>query len=306
MVTQVAKEHRFSPTEMKAQAMARRRAETQLMRVPWSKFRKAYEEYPRWHALNLWTHAIIASQGEIPSWLIADLRKRCPGLTSLEGPRPESLDLRLSEWARNQKFGYAKRQGWIDALTFYGVRHSRSDRAWNYWERCDRAWNKDKPKAFPTFDVWWRDAQKMNLCDKLGYREIDSMIQKYLNWEAVRLWAWPLFASNARMSPHLLFELKKACPGIIKHRDCRRLMGRKQNSEVWQDLRRRCRGRFLSDAKRKGVLQAVLQRVHSHPLHARLILYGTHWSREWLKHRKQAFPSFRQWQRDADCYIRDE
>lgn len=303
LATHVASEPGLSAAELGVEAIARRRATSQLMRVAWPRFRKAYEEYPRWHALTLWTHAIIASQGEIPPWLIADLQKRCPGLTSPEGPRPESLDLRLSEWVRNQKFGYAKRQGWIDALTFYGVRHARSDCAWNYWERCDRGWNKNKPKAFPTFDVWWCDAQKMKLCDKVSYREIDSMIQKYLDWEAMKLWVRPVFAANVKIPPHLFSELKKACPGITKHHDCGTFRGHKENSEMWQDLMRCCRDRFLSDAKRKGVLDLVLQRTHSHPLHARLVLYGTHWSRKWLKNRKQPLPSFRKWRRVAESFV---
>ena len=77
LATQAAKEARFAANESKVQAIARRRADAQLMRVPWSNFRKAYEEYPRWHALTLWTNLIVASQGGVRSWLVEVLRKRC-------------------------------------------------------------------------------------------------------------------------------------------------------------------------------------------------------------------------------------
>jgi hypothetical protein len=53
-VMPTANHRRFSKTELKVQGIARRRADDQLLRVPWGRFRSAYEEYPRWHALALW------------------------------------------------------------------------------------------------------------------------------------------------------------------------------------------------------------------------------------------------------------
>lgn len=276
------------------------------MRIPWSEFRKAYEEYPRWHALTLWTHAIIASEDGIPSWLIPDLRKRCPSFTLPEILRQESVDLRLSEWVRNQKFGYAKRQGWLDALTFYGARHLRSVCAWNYWEQCERDWHKHKPKAFPSFDVWWREAQEMSLCDKLTYRELDRMVQKYLNWEALEWWLRPLFTSRAKIPLQVFSELKQACPTIIELRNSGPFKGDQENSKIWRNLGRCCLDQFLSGSRKQDVLKAVLQRARSHPQHARLGFYGMHWSREWLKDRRCAFPSFRQWRQAADSFIQGD
>lgn len=305
LATQIAKESKYSPIELKVQAVARRRAEAQLMRVPWPRFRKAYEVYPRWHALTLWTQLIIATQDRTPPWLIADLRKLCRGFTLPEVGQPKPLDLHVSEWVGQRKFGYAKRQGWLDALTFYGVRHLRSERAWNYWEQCDRDWNRDQPQAFPSFDVWWRDAQKMKFCDKLSSGEIARMVLKYLNWEALELWFRPLFASRAKLPPHMLSELKQACPRVIELRNSGAFKGGKDSSEIWRDLKRCCRDQLLSDARREGVLDAVIRRAQSHPLHVRLASYGTHWSRNWLKTHEQPYPSFRQWWRAAGSYIRE-
>jgi hypothetical protein len=38
---------RFSSVELRVQAIASRETNNQLLRVPWGRFRKAYEEYPR-------------------------------------------------------------------------------------------------------------------------------------------------------------------------------------------------------------------------------------------------------------------
>lgn len=118
---------KFSKSELKVRAIARRRANAQLMRVPWSRFQKAYEEYPRWQALALWVQAIISARDSVPAWLTDDLRKHCPGFVEHEeaSHAPKVMGLHLLEWAHNHEFGFAKRQGWLDALTFYGVRHPR-------------------------------------------------------------------------------------------------------------------------------------------------------------------------------------
>ncbi len=49
------------------------------MRVPWDRFHKAYEEYLRWEALALWVRAVVETEGSAPSWLVATIKKRCPG-----------------------------------------------------------------------------------------------------------------------------------------------------------------------------------------------------------------------------------
>lgn len=302
--THATKKPGFSAAERRVEAAARRRANRQLLRVPWPKFRKAYEEYPRWHALSLWTHLAAAPQGADPSWLIADLRKRCPGFPMPEAPRPGPIDLRLSAWVRHHKFGYARREGWLDALAFYGARHPRSESAWNWWEQYERDGNKHKPEALPSFDVWWRDAGKTKLCEELSCREIGRMVQAYLNWEALSLWVRPFLASHAKLPAHVLHELKQVCPGILEPRHSGISRGAKENSEIWRDLMRRNRDPFPSGPGKPSVRDAVLELAKSHPLHARLRIYGMHWSREWLKHRRETFPTFRQWRRAADCYTK--
>jgi hypothetical protein len=298
-------EPRYSKTELKVQAIAKRRADDQLMRVPWPRFRKAYEEYPRWQALVLWVQAIVATHHGIPSWLLADLQKRCPGFIERAAPSRERklVALHLLEWVHNQEFGYAKRQGWLDALTFYGVRHARSECAWAYWERCENDWIKRPPYPFPAFEEWLREAQHMMLRDKISYRDVGKAVEKCLDWETLIVWLRPLFVANVNLPPHVTSEVKRRCPGIVECHNSGTQRGGKENSRMWRHLNRWRRDQCLSEANEAGWLDALLQRVRSHPLHVRLVIYGKHWAKAWPRNRSQTYPSFRQWRRAADRYI---
>jgi hypothetical protein len=298
-------EPRYSKTELKVQAIVKRRADGQLMRVPWPRFRKAYEEYPRWQALVLWVHAIVATHHGIPSWLVTDLQERCPGFIEHEAltPEPKLVDLGLLEWVHNQEFGYAKRQGWLDALTFYGVRHPRSECAWAYWERCESQWSKDQPNTLPTFDEWWQKAQHMMLRDKISYRDVGKAVEKCLDSEALILWLRPLFVSNVKLPPHVTPKVKRRCPGIMEFQKSGTHRSGKENSKIWRHLNEWRQDQYLSDAKEDGWLDFLLQRARSHPLHMRLVVYGNHWAKAWPRNRPQTYPSFRQWRRAADRYI---
>jgi hypothetical protein len=95
---------------------------------------KAYDEYIRWQAFVVWARAILELEGSAPSWLEAILRKRCPGFMEevARSNKPELLGLQLFPWVHNQVFAFAKEEGWLDALVFYGFRDTRSQ---GYWAR---------------------------------------------------------------------------------------------------------------------------------------------------------------------------
>jgi hypothetical protein len=84
LTTHAAGEPSFSAVELRIGAIAHRRANEQLLGVPWPRFQKAYEEYPRWQALALWVQAVIAAGDSVPSWLTDDLRKHCPGFLATQ------------------------------------------------------------------------------------------------------------------------------------------------------------------------------------------------------------------------------
>jgi hypothetical protein len=244
-------------------------------------------------------------QDDVPSWLVTDLRKRCPDFIEHEARsrEPKLMALHLLEWIHKQEFSYAKRQGWLDALTFYGVRHPRSECAWVYWEHCENEWNRKQPSDFPLFDEWWHTALRMKLCSEIGYLEVAKTVETYIDWKALLLWLRPLFASTLKLPRHVLSELDRKCPGILERQNPGPPRGSQEKSRIRQLLMSWGKGHYLSEAERTGWLDSLLQRVHVHPRYVRLVTYGKHWAKEWSGARTPHYPSFRQWQQSADCYI---
>jgi hypothetical protein len=297
---------KFSKSELRVRAVARRRANAQLARVPWSRFRKAYDEYPRWQALALWIQAVIEVRDSVPSWLTEDLRERCPGFLQHEAnsPEPKAMSLHLLEWAYNHEFASAKQEGWLDALTFYGVRHALSECAWAYWEHCEGQWSKEQPEVLPAFDEWWKKAQDMMLCDKISYYALGEAVEKYLDWEALVLWLRPLFSSNAKLPRPVTSELKRKFHGILVEQNSDMPRGDQENSKIWRRLIKWGNDRCLGEAREGQWLEFLLERVRSHPLHVRLARYGKYWARERSRSRARTrpYPSFREWRQVADRY----
>jgi hypothetical protein len=295
----------FSKTELRVRAVASRRANDQLLRVPWTKFWRAYEEYPRWHALALWTQGIVAMLDSVPPWLVVELQKQCPAFIEYESRshEPKLIALHLLEWIHNQEFGYAKRQGWLDALTFYGVRHPRSECAWAYWEHCENEWNRRQPNDFPLFDEWWHTALRMKFCSETRFLEVAKTVETYIDWKALLLWLRPLFASTVKLPRHVLSELGRKCPGILECQNPGPRPGSQEKSRIWQLLIRWGKGHYLSEAEQAGWLDSLLQGVRFHPRYVRLVTYGGHWAKEWSGNPTRPYPSFRQWELAADRYV---
>jgi hypothetical protein len=290
----------FSKAELKVQAIAKRRANDQLLRIPWTKFSRAYEEYPRWHALALWVQGIVATQDSVPPWLVAELGKHCPAFVEQEASsrEPKLIALHLLEWIHNREFGHAKRQGWLDALTFYGMRHPRSERAWAYWEHCEKQWNREQPNVFPGFDEWWHKALQVNFGGEISHLQVAKAVERYVDWKALLLWLRPLLASDAKLPQHVKSELERRCPGILGRQNSSRREDREDNAKIWRHLIRWGKGHSLSGPK-----QAALQGVRFHPRYVRFMAYGKHWTKERSRNRAQPYPSFREWQQAADRFI---
>ena len=297
---------RFSNTELKGQAIARRRANEQLLRVPWRRFRGAYEEYPRWQAYALWSRAVIATEGCAPSWFLTDLQERCPGfIEDVASPRePELMAFHLLEWVHNQKFGYAKRQGWLDALAFYGVRHPRSQVAWAYWEQCEDECNTTQPAPFPTFDKWWHAALQWEPYDKTNHSVAVRAVESYLDWEAQVLWLRPLLGTDLIVDKRVIFEIERRCPGISKFEGSRVGESLQAKSSIWGRLMNWGKDHCLSQAKEEGWLDSLLEQVRSHAWHVRMRAYATHLAKELSRNRAVPFPSFRQWEQAAGEYVK--
>jgi hypothetical protein len=294
-------EERFSGVELRVQAFAGRRARRQLLGVPWRVFRRAYEQYPQWQGLVLWSHTIMTAEGRAASEVLRTLRERCPGFVGREISASD-LSVRLLEWIHDRRLGYAKQQGWLDALAFYGVRHLRSQAAWACWERCESKENQAQPKTLLPFDEWWRRTVEAKLCGDLSYGELATTIQRCIDWKAVTMWLRPLFARNVVLPGNVAAELNRRCAGILGCRDFGADQHGREKRKTWRQINKLVSDHCLSPARRGGWLSTLLQQVRSHPEHIHIVNYGKHWANE---NRPPHYPSFRDWRQNADCYIEE-
>lgn len=299
---------RFSPAELKVQALGSRRANSQLLRVPWRRFRRAYEEYPSWQALALWGRAVIATEGRAPSGLLPTLRERCPGFIENVAPsrEPELLAFHLLEWVHNERFGYARRQGWLDALTFYGVRHPRSRVVWAYWEHCESEWITKRPTSVHTFDNWWRAALQWELCGKTSCMAAVRAVERYLDWEALMLWLRPLLGTELTLRRQVISELERRYPGISKFEGSGVRESHQAKLSIWRRHMKWGKDHCLSQAREEGWLDSLREQVRSHPWHVRMRAYAAHLTQEWSRNRAVPYPSFHQWEQAAEEYVKAE
>jgi hypothetical protein len=300
---------KWQPTklERRVQGIARRQATRQLMRVPWGRFRKAHRAYPRWLAFALWTQAIVAAEGHTPSWLAAIVRKRCPGFIAKEAltTEPGLLALRLHEWIHKQMFRQAKEEGWLDALIFYGVRDLRSQTTWAYWEHCEKAWDRRRPRSYPGFEKWWQTARKYQLCEKASIARVARAAEGYVEWQAFAYWLRPLLEANRELPARVAAEMERRCPGFLEFNNSWVLGKHEEKAKAWQRLVGWIEDHFFSEAQKGGWFDIVVQQAPNDPHYVRMAEYGKCWNRTWAGNPSVAYPSFRQWCRAADSYVEE-
>lgn len=297
----------FSTLEQDLQASASRQAKEQLVRVPWKRFRFAYESYPEWHALSLWSRIVLTSgQHAIPQALKA-LRKRCPKFlaTGVMITEPNLLGFRLLEWVHSTVFGYAKREGWLDALTFYGVRHARSEAYWALWERCENEWSKAALRSVPSFEQWKSLALEATIGETVSYSKASRAVERFIDLEATVLWVQPLLASGAKLPNRVARDLKSRLRSS-NHR-ARRVSAdaAKRTPENWRLLIRVAKQDALQFGTTNACRATLIRWVRSHPRHDRLNIYGKKWSCEQPQKSTRHYPSFRLWQFGAEHYVAD-
>src|SRR6266446_9550616 len=230
---------KFTKLEKRVGHIASQRARRQLMQVPWDRFHRAYEEYIRWQAFALWVRAVVESEGRAHPWLKAILRKRCPGFAAeaTRSNKPELLGLQLLSWVHNQAFGFAKEEGWLDALVFYGFRDARSQGYWTYWEHCESEWKKRRPASSPTFVQWRRSALNWKLQGDVSCALVTKAVEKYLDFEAFVYWLRPLFqTSKFQLPAHVALELGQECPGLLEFASREISAAYEYKSRSWQRL----------------------------------------------------------------------
>jgi hypothetical protein len=61
------------------------------------------------------------------------------------------LALRLEDWIDDHFFGFAKQEGWFNAIAYYAIRDPRYQRAEVCWSQSVEGWKKAKPLRLPSF-----------------------------------------------------------------------------------------------------------------------------------------------------------
>ena len=289
---------KFTKLERRVGHIASRQARRQLMQVAWDRFHKAYEKYVRWQAFVLWARAVVELEGNAPSWLEAILRKRCPGIAE-ESKKPELLRLKLLPWVHKQVFGFAKQEGWLDALAFYGFRDTRSQGYWAYWEHCDSEWKKRRPAAIPTFVQWRRSALSRKLQGDVSYAVLAKAVEKFIDFEALVYWLRPLYKGTmVQLPPHVVLELRQKSPRLLE------FVHGETSDASWRRLFNWGKEEVLSHAKREGWLDNVFGQAGIHPRHVRLVDYARLWCMSRSENTASPHPPFGEWRRDAESYIR--
>lgn len=298
---------KFSKLERRVGHTASRRARRQLMQVPWDHFHRAYAEYIHLQAFALWARAVVNSEGCAPPWLKAMLRKRCPGFVeeTARSRKRELLGVQLLPWVHNQTFGFAKDEGWLDALVFYGFRDTLSQGYWTYWEHCETEWRKRRPASYPAFVHWMSSALSWKLQGDVSYAVVAKAVEKFIDFEALIYWLRPLFSgAKVLLPPHVILELKQEFPSLLEFVSRETPAADEDKSRSWQRLFNWGKDHVLSQAKKEGWLKFVLRQASIHPCHVRLGVYSAVWSRSRADIPASRHPSFGEWRRAAESYVR--
>jgi len=298
---------KFTKLERRVGHIASRRARRQLMQVPWGRFHKAYEEYVRWQAFVLWVRAVVELEGRAPSWLEAILRKRCPGFATeaARSNKPKQLGLQLLPWVHNQVFGFAKEEGWLDALVFYGFRDTRAQGYWAYWEHCESEWKKRRPASVPALVQWRRSALNGKLHGDASFAVVAKAVEKFIDFEAVVYWLRPLFqTAKVQLPAHVTLQLGQESPSLLEFVSKQISAHYEDKSRSWRRLLNWGEEHVLSHAKKDGWLDSVLHQAAIHPRHERLVDYAALCCKSRLGNTAPPYPSLGQWQTEMKGYIR--
>ena len=312
-----------SKQNFRLQEVARREAARQARRIPWRRLLEARREFVDWEVFTFWVRSIIESEDATPRWLAKIIEPRCPGFLTCENlhrkKHPEGgspLDLRLSEWIRENFFSDARRDGWFEAITFYGVRDPRFNRAWTYWGECKKEWRQGRPKRYPTFEVWARAAEACEDRSKTG-REmhhateaarragadvVAETVSRFMDWEAFALWVRSPIEADVKLPQVIIREMRKSHPGLLeRYQELSDLHF--EGRLLWRQLITWGETRFFLEASSGRWFDVVAFEARRHPRSVRTVDYWVDWDMQWSKATLASYPSFAEWRKAVDNYV---
>ena len=303
------KKRNWQPAKLERRVgeIAHRRAKALLMRVTWERFQKAHEEYLLWEALARWIRTIVEAEGSAPSLLVTTLKKRCPSFIEKEafGDEPRLLGFRFHEWIHNHIFGFAKREGWLDALMFYGVRDLRSQSTWAYCEHCEQEWERRRPASYPSFEQWLRLAMNYNLPQQRNVASLADTVERYVEWKIFDCWLEPLLISKIELPRRIAAELEQMCPEFLEASKSVSMTGREEQVKTQRHFMTWIENHFFSDVKKEDWFDLIPQQARMHPRCVRFAQYSKRWDKTWSQNATFIYPSFVQWRRAAENYVED-
>jgi hypothetical protein len=305
------------------QRAARERADDEARRIPWQRLLDARNEYIDWQEFSLWVRSILEVENRIPDWLVTILDDRVPGFLESEkqltpkAAKDRPLPVRLEDWIDDHIFGFAKEEGWFNAITYYAIRDPRYQRAEVCWSECTGKWKKNRPIQYPSFEEWKGMAAQ---CDETAHltakerqaRASTKLVQpdrlceavaRYIDWEAFAYWARPALERESRLPAEVASVLERRCPGFLNASVKARQRDSGGDSQALQRLMLWVAEHCFQDAQTEGWFDAILVHVRSHPRAIRTMEYADHCNELWSSELPDPYPSLEDWRRDADLYV---
>jgi hypothetical protein len=302
-----------------ANAEIRHQMREQSLRTPWRDFAKASEQLIEWHAFALWVRAIVDTERSVPQWLKEAIDHRCPGFREL---RPDAADgdsiwLDLSEWIVDHFFAAAGDGGWIDALHYYSGQDPRSEQIWNHWTRTEATWRKRKPKDYPAFDQWHKEALMSAPLDAGTHLErlpaspgpsppsdrLAALVAQYIEWEAFAFWARLMVERHAKVPAEVATAIEQRWPGFLSQIQTQPTVKAEHATWFWRELLSWVESHVFADAKDELWLDTVRDAARTHLRGERIAAYWAYCGSQWRKHPPASDPSFEHWLRDADAFV---
>ena len=304
-------------TAAQVQRLAQERADEQARRIPWHRLDDTRKQYVDWQEFCLWVRSILEAEGGMPEWLSTTVDQRCPGFLQAESGKASTgpPGLRLEDWMDEHIFGFARKEGWFNAVQFYAIRDPRYQRAEVCWSECVKNWAQARPIRYPSFEEWQAMAaacdetahlvpeqQRARASAKLVDRErLEEAIARYIDWQAFAYWARPALERGLPIPGQVNKELESRCPDFVAQS-----AGKIRAESIWEDLMAWIAERFFTDAKAGGWFDAVLVGARQHPRAIRTMEYADHWDEIRGPNLPVPYPSFDDWRRDADAYVESE
>lgn len=283
-------------------AALHRRMRQQSLKTSWRNLADACEQMLEWHSFALWVRAIIGAERSLPQWLRRAIDQRCPGF--LEGrsnaDNLDSLWLDLSTWIDEHDFTAARRGSWIEALHYYSGRDPRSEQIWQYWERHEAAWREQKRALYPTADEWRQDVLKQSPTQA----ETAELAGQYIEWEAFSFWARLMVEREPELPEGVGAMIEQRCPGFLTELRNEKHTGAEYSTWLWRRLLAWIETHILAVGTRASSLDAIRNAARTHLRGERIAEYWADCSSRWQTSPPAPYPSFEQWLRDADEYVR--